>query len=86
MVFDNTGNSSIFAYMINGAADFYFSDGSSKLNTSSDFIKNIDGGFIIICPSIFGGVNVEERQPVVLGVFRKGFRNCWKCFRNLIKR
>lgn len=60
--FDNSGQSSIFVNMIRGTADFYFSDGTSQLNISEDFVHNQDGGFCIVCPSTLGGAIVKMRK------------------------
>lgn len=69
--FDNSQYSSIFVETINGTADVYFSDGTSNLDVSGIFIKNMIGGFVIVCPSIYGGISVTERVRKVLGISGK---------------
>lgn len=57
--FDNSGNKSIFVSINSGYADLYYSDGSSSLNVSTTDYKVIQDGFLIICPSILGGVTIS---------------------------
>jgi len=59
--FDNSGQYSIFVDVLMEYGDFYFSDGTSLMNMDSDFIKDLDEGFVIACPSAFGGIKIEER-------------------------
>jgi len=67
--FDNSGSSSIFAEVTSGTADIYFSDGTSILEVSGQHIKGLDGGFAIVCPSIYGGVSLEKRTSKLIGTY-----------------
>lgn len=66
--FDNSGFLSLTATVTSGTADFYFSDGTSNLNVTNDFIKYMVGGFVIICPSVYGGISIVENKRKVLGI------------------
>ena len=69
--FDNTGNSRIFVDIIGDTSDIYFSDGSYSLEVAESFIKDLVGGFVIICPSIYGGTSLTGKIDRVLGISGK---------------
>lgn len=54
--FDSSENDRISLDVINGTADLYFSDGTSLLGVDEALFMKFEGKFIIVCPSIYGGV------------------------------
>lgn len=65
--FDNSSGSSIFVNVLSGYGDIYFSDGSSVLNATVNFTKNLVGGFVIVCPSVLEGVEILPRINKLIG-------------------
>lgn len=58
--YDNTGGFGIDLTVSKGYCDLYFSDGTKELNVEDYFLKDIEGGFVIVNPSIYNNLTVSS--------------------------